>query len=285
MKQAIRNILVLARYYVRELTLIVNQPGLAQKLRAREQQVKNLRRRLAKERREVKRLKQSEARLPVGDMELLRGLRPISPNFGLERGLPIDRYYIEHFLTRWAGEIRGRVLEVGDNYYTQKYGGERVRVSDVLDVSEDNQRATIHADLTRAAHVPSDAFDCIILTQTLHLIYDLHSAVQTLYRILKPGGVLLATFPGIGRTGCRHYEYERRKYSEHWALTQLSTRRLFGEAFPPANVAVEAHGNVLAAISFLHGLAVEDLRQGDLDYHDPDYQVLIALKAVKPGAS
>jgi SAM-dependent methyltransferase len=291
-KQAIRNILVLARYYVRDLALIVTQPGFAQKLHARERQVKNLRSRLAKERREVKRLnreakrlKQSKDRVPVDDMGLLRELKPISPKFGLERGLPIDRYYIEHFLARRAGEIRGRVLEVGDNLYTRKYGGERVRVSDVLDVSEGNQRATVHADLTRADHIPSDAFDCIILTQTLHLIYDLRSAVQTLYRILKPGGVLLATFPGIGRTGCRHYGDERRKYSEHWMLTQLSARRLFEEAFPAANVEVEAHGNVLAAISFLHGLAVEDLRQEGLDYHDPDYQVLIALKAAKPGAT
>jgi SAM-dependent methyltransferase len=175
------------------------------------------------------------------------------------------------------------VLEIRENVYTQRYGGERVEVSDVLDIAEDNRRATIHADLTRADQVPSNAFDCIILTQTLHLIYDLHSAIQTLYRILKPGGVLLATFPGISKTSCR----ECGKHGEYycWMLTQLSTRQLFEEAFPAANVGVEAHGNVLAAISFLHGLAVEELRHEELDYHDPDYEVLITLRAVKPEAT
>jgi hypothetical protein len=67
-------------------------------------------------------------------------------------------------------------------------------------------------------------------------------------------------------------------------LTQLSTRQLFEEAFPAANVRVEAHGNVLAAISFLHGLAAEELRQKELHHNDAYYEVLIALRAVKPRA-
>ena len=175
------------------------------------------------------------------------------------------------------------MLEIRENSYTRRYGGERVHVSDVLDVAEDNRRATIHADLTRADHVPSDAFDCIILTQTLHFIYDVRLATQTLYRILKPGGVLLATFPGISKTGCR----ECGKHGEYycWMFTQLSARRLLEETFPAADLRIEAHGNVLAAISFLHGLAVEELRQEELDHHDPDYEVLITLRAVKPEAT
>jgi SAM-dependent methyltransferase len=150
----------------------------------------------------------------------------------------------------------------------------------VLDVAEDNRQATIVADLTRADHVSSDAFDCIIFTQTLQFIYDVRSAIRTLHRILKPGGVLLATFPGISQTSCT-------KLGDYawWAFTQLSARQLFEEAFPARNVRVEAHGNVLVAIAFLHGLAVEELRQEELDYHDPDYEVLITLRAVKPEAT
>jgi SAM-dependent methyltransferase len=286
-KQVTRKILVLSRDYARGLAILVKQPRFAQKLQTREQQIKKLKRHLAKERREVKRLtrevrhvKRLVGRTPVGEVRLLRRLNPISPTFGFDRGQPIDRYYINNFLASQAADIRGRVLEVRRNDYTCRYGGEDVNVSDVLDIAEDNHRATIHADLTRADHVPSDAFDCIILTQTLHFIYDLRLAVQTLYRILKPGGVLLATFPGISKTSCRectqHGEYYR------WMFTQLSARQLFEEAFPTANLRVEAHGNVLAAVSFLHGLAVEELHQDELDYHDPDYEVLITLRAVKP---
>jgi hypothetical protein len=90
---------------------------------------------------------------------------------------------------------------------------------------------------------------------------------------------LLATFPGISKTSCR----ECGKHGEYynWMLTQLSAQRLFEEAFPAANVKLEAHGNVLAAISFLHGLAAEELSREELDYHDPDYEVLITLRAAK----
>jgi SAM-dependent methyltransferase len=172
------------------------------------------------------------------------------------------------------------VLEIGNNYYTQDYGGSRVKVSDVLNVAEGKPQTTIVADLTRADHIPSDTFDCIILTQTLHMIYDIRSVIRTLYRILKPGGVLLATFPGISQTSSR-------KYGEQylWAFNQLSARWLFEEAFPAANVEIKAFGNVLTAASFLYGVAVEELRREELDYHDPDYEVLITLRAVKPEAT
>ena len=66
----------------------------------------------------------------------LRRLHPISPNFGYDRGKPVDRRYIESFLSDNAGHIKGRVLEVADNAYTMRYGGARVVSSDVLDIDE-----------------------------------------------------------------------------------------------------------------------------------------------------
>jgi SAM-dependent methyltransferase len=216
---------------------------------------------------------------PVGGVRFggLRRVTPISHRFGYDRGRPIDRYYIEGFLAQHADDVRGRVLEIGDDSYTRRFGGDRVTLRDVLHVTEGNPYATIVGDLTCADHIPSDAFDCVILTQTLHLIYDVRAALNTLHRILKPGGVLLATFPGISQID--HYDWGGTWY---WAFTTRSAQRLFAEAFPAENVAVEAHGNVLAAIAFLHGLAVEEMRPEELDYCDPDYEVLITLRAVKP---
>jgi SAM-dependent methyltransferase len=216
---------------------------------------------------------------PVGQVDFgsLRRLTPIGPNFGFERGLPIDRYYIESFLARHKDDFAGRVLEVGDNSYTRKFGADRVTKSDVLHVSENNPQATLVGDLSRADHIPSDIFDCIVLTQTLHLIFDVPSAIKTIYRILKPGGVLLTTFPGISQIA--NDEWGKTWY---WSLTTLSAGRLFREVFPVANVSVEAHGNVLAAIAFLHGLAVAELDPRELDHRDPSYELLIAVRVVKP---
>lgn len=215
---------------------------------------------------------------PVGHVRFgdLRRVIPFSRHFGFDRGLPIDRYYIEQFLASHAGDIRGRVLEIGDAAYTNRFGGARVAISDVLHVDPKPQ-ATIVGDLTHGDHIPSDTFDCIILTQTLHLIFDVRRALKTVYRILKPEGVLLATFPGI--TQIDHGEWAE---SWYWSFTTRSSRRLFDEVFPPARCGIAAHGNVLAASAFLYGLSVEELRPEELNYHDPHYEMLIAARAQKP---
>jgi SAM-dependent methyltransferase len=208
----------------------------------------------------------------------LRRLAPISRAFGKDRGRPIDRYYIERFLADQAADIRGHVLEIGYDTYTKSFGGHRVIKSDVLHVMEGNPKATIVADLIRADHIPADTFDCIILTQTLQFIYDVEAALKTLYRILKPGGILLATFGGISQIS----RWDMDRWGHYWNFTTLSARRLFEESFPAAKVKVDAYGNVLAAIALLHGLATQELRQEELDHRDPDYEVLITVRAVKP---
>jgi len=212
----------------------------------------------------------------------LRRLTPIGEVFGVKRGqsvdLCIDRYYIEDFLAQYAADIRGRVLEIADNLYTRRFGGVRVQHSDVLHAVPGNPQATIVADLTCADHIATGTFDCAIVTQTFQYIYDVRAAIGTLYRILKPGGVLLATCPGITQTS----HYDRANWGEYWRFTTLSLHKLLTEVFPESCVTVRGYGNVLVAISFLHGLLVQELRRQELEYHDPEYELLITARAVKP---
>jgi len=196
----------------------------------------------------------------------------------MDRGLPVDRYYITRFLAERASEIHGRVLEIGNDAYTRAFGGEGVTQSDVLHVAESNPKVTIVADLTCADDIPSDTFDCIILTQTLQLIYDVPAAIKTVCRILKPGGVVLVTIPGISKIS----RYDMDRWGQFWSFTSWSAQRLFEEIFPATHVSIKAYGNVLAAVAFLHGLASEELRPEELDYLDPDYELLITIRAVKP---
>lgn len=223
---------------------------------------------------------------PVGWVRFgsLRRLQPISPDWGMDRGQPIDRYYIERFLASHADDVRGRVLEIGDNIYTRRFGGERVTHSDVLHVAKDEAQrpqVTIVGDLTQADHIAANTFDCVILTQTLQVIFDVAAVVRTVHRILKPGGVALVTAPGISRIS----RYDMDRWGYYWSFTTKSAQRLFEEVFPAADVCVEAYGNVLAAVAFLHGLAAHELRQNELDYVDPDFELLITVRAVKPEAS
>jgi SAM-dependent methyltransferase len=213
-----------------------------------------------------------------GEIDVLRRTIPVDTDWGGSRGQIVDRYYIERFLSEHAADVQGHILDFSDDSYARKYGGAKAVNVDVLHLTADNPHATIVADLADGAQIPSDAFDCILCTQVLLLVYDLHSAIQTLYRILKPGGVVLVTVPGIQKISRGDMEVG----GDYWRFTTLSLRRLFEEAFPKDHVEVKACGNVLAAVAFLHGLAVEDLQRNDLEYHDPDYQVSVTLRAVKP---
>jgi len=216
---------------------------------------------------------------PVGRVRLgdLDRTRPISRDRGFERGLPVDRHFIESFLSHHTTDIKGRVLEVKDNTYTLRYGGDRVTRSDIIHKGSNNPNATISADLSDAAEIPSDIFDCIICTQTLHLIYDVAGAVNTLHRILRPGGVLLATVPALSRIT----RDEADSYTDYWRITSAAARELFATPFGASEVQVEAHGNVYAAVTFLHGLAVQDVDRRKLDDVDSDFEVLIGIRARK----
>lgn len=210
----------------------------------------------------------------------LRRVTPVSPIFGLDRGMPIDRHYIERFLATHRAEIRGRCLELGDAYYLTKFGDGRPTRIDVLHYTAGNPDATIVADLTDAPHIPDDTFDCIIFTQTLQMIYDFQAALDTLHRILKPGGVVLLTSHGISKIGRRLGSDD---WGEYWHFTAQSLSALFAERFPGAEVTVATSGNVLAATAFLHGLAAEELSAAELDHVDRDFEVIVTVHARKAG--
>jgi SAM-dependent methyltransferase len=215
-------------------------------------------------------------RVDFGD---LRRLHPIGGSFGFDRGKPVDRYYIEQFLSSRATAIRGRVLEFGEPLYTRMFGGDRVSRSEILDVAGATE-ATYTSRLEEGNDLPSETFDCIVCTQTLQYLYDLPAAVRTLHRILKPGGTVLATVPGITRTCQEHYPD-----SWFWSFTAASATRLFSALFAREALDVELFGNVLSASAFLYGLADADLTRKELDHRDPDFELIIGVRAVKARVS
>ena len=192
--------------------------------------------------------------------------------------MSIERHYIEEFLKCHSSDIKGRVLEMGDPAYTVKFGGDRVTRSDVLHYVPGNPLATIVGDLTTTGDIPANAFDCIIVTQTLQMVFDIRAAISTLHRILKPGGIVLATSHGITRIARREGLDD---WGEYWHFTAQSSRRLFDECFPEKNTTIVTYGNVLSAIGSLHGLAASELTPAELAYRDPNYELLITVRAQK----
>src|SRR4029453_1955698 len=204
----------------------------------------------------------------------LRRTQPLSNDFGYDRGTPVDRYYIERFLAQHRSDVRGRVLEVKEPIYTKRFGAQ-VERSDILDLDARNPHATFVADLAAADEVPSDAFDCFILTQTLQFIYRAEAAVRHAHRVLQPGGVLLATVPAVSRIA-----FPLDVAPDYWRFTAAACSKLFGEAFGSDHIPVQAHGNVLTCIAFLAGMAFEELKRTELETDDPLFPLIVTVRAV-----
>jgi SAM-dependent methyltransferase len=211
-------------------------------------------------------------RIDFGD---LGRTRPVSSDFGWDRGTPIDRVYLDRFLDTNRADVRGRALEIGDASYSRRFDS-GITKQDVLHVDPSNRDATIVGDLSQPDVLASGSFDCLLITQTLHLIFDLQQAAAQLHRALAPGGVLLLTVPGI--TPVDRHEWGE---SWYWSLTASAVRRLFEPLFGNGNLRIEAFGNVYAATCFLQGLAAEEVDSAKLELTDPAFPVVVALRARK----
>lgn len=171
--------------------------------------------------------------------------------------------------------MRGRVLEVGGRRYTEMFGGEKVVCGEVFDINPLNQAATIVGDLGVAGSLPEEAFDCIIVTQTLQYVYDLDTAMENLHRALAPDGTLLITVPGISPIGKGDTQ------SWYWEFTELSLKTMLIGRFGDGNVRSQSYGNVFAAICFLTGLSLAEVEAEKLHFKDERYPVAVVACARK----
>lgn len=205
-------------------------------------------------------------------------MTPASSIFGLDRGQPLDRYYIERFLAEQAGAVRGNVLEIGSDIYTERFGGDAVLQRYLL--CADGYGGNGHVlpgNLTDPDSLPEGMIDCFICTQTFNFIYDVQKAVAGSYRLLKPGGTLLATVAGISQIS----RYDMERWGDYWRFTTASLHSLFKPVFG-GSVQIASHGNLPMTLAFLQGISVEDLPdRALLDMIDPDYQMLLTIVACK----
>jgi len=209
-----------------------------------------------------------------------RKVAPFNANFGFDAGLPVDRYYLEAFLSSRAQFITGRVLEVGGRDYTESFGT-KVTESVIFSHEAAPGEAQIIGDLSDCPQVPDNSFDCIILTQTLHCLPDMPAALCEIYRILAPGGVLLCTVPGISQIS----RWDMERWGDRWRLTSLGLKELLEAPFGSEGVEIQAYGNALAALSFIEGIPTHKLKARELDVRIDDFEVLVCGVATKPRAA
>ena len=201
-------------------------------------------------------------------------LAPLSDNYGFERGTPLDRKYIEDFLSHCRHVIRGSVLEVTDSLYTTRFGGGHVSRSAVVDIDVSNPLATLVADLTEPDSLPAEAYDCIILTQTLHLLSRPGRCLETCHRALRSGGSLLLTAPTLSRVSPSHAN------SDFWRFTPAGIKQLFCD-FWTGPFSIESFGNLRICVGFLLAEVVEEIPEDTFAVHDPRFPLTVAVHAQK----
>jgi SAM-dependent methyltransferase len=199
---------------------------------------------------------------------------PLDDHYGFGRGTPVDRRYVEAFLNARRDAIHGSVLEVQDNAYTMKFGDDRVSQSIVVDIDATNPRATLIADLQEAGSLAPDAYDCIILTQTLHLLRRPDQCIENCFRALRSGGALLATAPSVSRVSPTYPD------GDFWRFTPAGMAELFGRHWP-SDFMVDRFGNLRTCVAFLIGEVVEDLPDIVLDHDGPRFPLTVAVAANK----
>ncbi len=204
------------------------------------------------------------------------GIRPLSLQWGADRGMPILRYYTEEFLHEYASDIRGQCLEFQEDTYSKRFGKERVRNVEILHHDGNNPNATLIADLTRPNSLPSEQFDCILCTFVLHVIFDVERAVSEIFRLLKSGGVLLVVVPHISMCDPQA--------GELWRFTPEGLRRLLANIFGTENVTIRAYGNALTAAGNVRGLTAHEFMKHELQAHDERFASAVCARAVRTTA-
>lgn len=197
---------------------------------------------------------------------------PLSTKYGLDRGTPVNRYWIKKAIALWKSDIRGTVLEIGDRRYTSEFGGQAVKRSDILDIVKTNSAATIIGDLRNVKkQIKNNTYDCIILTHVLGMIDDYSAAIRECHRILKPGGVLLVTVAAFSPV--------LEQASSYWRFTEAGAKYAFSGVF--SKTTVQSYGNVYSGQAFWVGMSQEELTREELDFDDERYPCVIAIRAVK----
>jgi hypothetical protein len=201
-------------------------------------------------------------------------IEPLSDYHGLDRGTPLDRWYIEAFLAERVALIRGAVLEVENDVYTTRFGGDRVSELTIVDSNGSNPRATLIADLAQPGSLPAEAYDCIVMTQTLHLLRQPGASLENCHQAMRCGGALLLTAPSMSRVSPSYPD------ADYWRFTPAGIAELFGSHWV-GHFTVHARGNLRSCIGFLLGQVVEEVPRALLDQDDPRFPLNVSVEAHK----
>lgn len=189
-------------------------------------------------------------------------LLPFCRNFGTDRGGSLSRYYVDRFIRKYSDRIEGRVLEFGDNHYQDFFQSSQILSYEVFDVKA-GSGVTLVGDIQDCPNIATASFDAVICTQVLEHVFQPVKGLDEIYRILKPGGILLLSLPFYGAAHLIPNDY--------WRFTPFTFKKLL-DKYPFRELNIDFEGNLCISIMYLLGLGISDTHQTMLDkqsHHDP----------------
>jgi len=85
-----------------------------------------------------------------------------------------------------------------------RFGEGQISNATIVDVDSSNPQATLIADLAEPGSLPADVYDCMILTEVLHLVAAPDVCIQNCGTALRGGGSLPVTVPALKRLSPSH---------------------------------------------------------------------------------
>ena len=108
----------------------------------------------------------------------------------------------------------GRLIDLGcgDMPFQDLLAGQ-IESYDSLDFFPRNDRVTYVGDIQHMDMIPSNTYDTAVCLEVLEHIADPFMAMREIHRILKVGGVLIASVPHLSRLHDEPHDYYR--YTQH----------------------------------------------------------------------
>ncbi|MFF3445277.1 class I SAM-dependent methyltransferase [Streptosporangium sp. NPDC002721] len=204
------------------------------------------------------------------DWGQLRRLVPVCPAFGISRGTPIDRHYLNEFLVEIREEVHGEVVEIGGKDANRDaYGFAKAISYRGMDL-EPGPGVSLAADAADPDALPAASLDAVIAFNVLEHTPRPWEVVANMLRWLRPGGTAYCMVPSAQRLHGAPEDY--------WRPLPAALGHMFGDW---TERRVIQYGNPLSAIASLMGIAAQELDPDELAVRHPHYPVASCVIARK----
>jgi SAM-dependent methyltransferase len=198
------------------------------------------------------------------------GVLPYDRHFGVGRGTPVGRYYVDKFLKENAEFVRGRCLEFGNARYKSFFPG--IGKHEVVDISA-HAGVDYVCDIHDATGIPKGTFDAVICTQVFNQLAWPEKAAVSIFQLLRPGGVLLLTAPFLNPVDKAPTDF--RRFTPD-ALDLI----LRAAGFAIDSISFGGNSNV--GLGSLLGMVMEDFSIAEMEVRDPAYPYNCLIRAHRP---